>query len=89
MNIKEENKKLQSENNLLKKEIAHLKQNLEKKSRFDINKYKNSEEDISFYTGFPDYDAMHLCYKIVEESSKNISYNYEGIHCRMQFQTVR
>lgn len=30
--------------------------------------------DISFYTGFYDFETLMLCYSIVEESSKNMNY---------------
>ena len=45
-----------------------------------------NNEDITFNTGFPDYNAMIVCYSIVEESAKNHSYDHvktstERDHC--------
>ena len=49
---------------------------------FDIDKYKDSDKDISFYTGFPNYEAMMMCFNILEPKLRNISY---GNHQRKQF----
>ncbi|XP_067045576.1 THAP domain-containing protein 11-like [Acropora muricata] len=57
----------------LTKEVNQLNHQL-KEFRFDIDNFKDSASDISFYTGFSDYEKLMLCYSIVEESSKNLNY---------------
>ena len=42
--------------------------------RFDIDQYKEKDSDITFYTGFPNYKTLMLCYDTVKDSAKNISY---------------
>lgn len=49
---------------------------------FDIDDYKNSDRDISFYTGFANYETMLICFSILEPKLCNISY---GNHERSQF----
>lgn len=53
----------------LTKEVNQLNHQL-KEFRFDIDDFKDSASDISFYTGFSDYETLMLCYSIIEESSK-------------------
>ena len=48
-------------------------------SCFDINDFKDNPEDISFFTGFSDYQTMMLCYDIIKDPAKNLSY---GAHER-------
>ncbi|XP_015770603.1 PREDICTED: uncharacterized protein LOC107349020 [Acropora digitifera] len=50
--------------------------------RFDIDQYKEKDSDIAFYTGFPNYKTLMLCYDIVKDSAKNISF---GSHERRNF----
>ena len=50
--------------------------------RFDIDQYKEKDSDIAFYTGFPNYKTLMLCYDIVKDSAKNISF---GSHERGNF----
>ena len=78
-----------SENDLLRQEIGKLKAELnvmkhqeQHQPSFNIDDYKNSDKDISFYTGFPNYETMLLCYKILEPKLPNISYGY---YTRTQF----
>ena len=42
--------------------------------RFDIDQYKEKDSDIAFYTGFANYKTLMLCYDMVKDSAKNISY---------------
>jgi len=77
--LREENQKLKIENETLRSEINNVKLKLEN-SKFDIEKYQNRDEDIAFYTGFPDYQAMQLCYKVIEKSARNISYEHEKVY---------
>ena len=78
--IKEENERLKSENEAIKKELAKVKQELRNNCVFDIDKYKGSEDDISFYTGLPDYNALIVFYEIIEPSAKNLSYEHEKVY---------
>ena len=48
-------------------------------SCFDINDFKDNPEDISFFTGFSAYQTMMLCYDIIKDPAKNLSY---GAHER-------
>ena len=57
----------------LTKEVNQLNNQL-KEFRFDIDDFKDSASDISFYPGLSDYETLMLCYSIVEESSKNLKY---------------
>ena len=77
--IEKENKKLELENAKLKEDISRMKDDMQKSVRFNIDKYKDDKEDVKFYTGFPDYTAMTMCYSIVEESAKNLNYDHEKI----------
>ena len=46
--------------------------------RFDINQFKDKDSDIAFYTGFPNYKTLMLCFDMVKDAAKNISYgNYD------------
>ena len=78
--IQKENKKLKLENEKLKEDIVRMKFDMQKQVRFNIEKYKDNDEDVTFYTGFPDYNAMTMCYSIVEESAKNLNYDHEKIN---------
>ena len=75
---KDRTKELEQEIERLKKEVLKLKHEIDN-SRFDIDKFKDKPEDIAFFTGFSDYDTMMLCYDIVKEPAKNLSY---GSHKR-------
>ena len=83
------NQRLKDENEHLKQEVKSWKYAF-KNSRFDIERYKEQDDVITFYTGFSDFAAMNLCYKLVEESAKNISYKVEGVYddCRNSSQQV-
>ena len=59
----------------LKLEDAQLALEEEKRERFSINKFKDSDDDIHFYTGFPDYKTLSLFYKeCLEEDAKEMRY---------------
>ena len=79
MGLREENKNLKIENESLKTEITNTKYALEN-FKFDIEHHKDRDDDIAFYTGFPDYAAMQLCYNLVEKSAGNISYEHERVY---------
>ena len=71
--LRQKIKKLKSEMHTMKKA---------ENARFDIEHFKNNDDDISFYTGFPNYDVLILCYDIIKEGAKNMSY---GNYDRKQF----
>lgn len=74
--LTKEHELVQNENSKLRQKVSHLQFKLSKPI-FDIDKYKDSPEDINFYTGLPDYDALMLCYNIVKDSAENINYDTE------------
>ena len=45
-----------------------------KNAKFDIAKYKESDRDIAFYTGFPNWDTFILCYDMIKDSTSGIMY---------------
>ena len=71
-----ENKNLKEMNSKFQQEIKSLMHALDN-NRFDIDDYKDKDDDIAFYTGFPDYKALILCYKTVEQSVGNIDYEHK------------
>ena len=83
--------KLQKENAILrdeladaKKEIKKLQSLIDKNQRFDIEKHKNSDKDIEFYTGFSNYKMLMVCYNLIEESAKHMSYGkHERINVKI------
>ena len=65
---------LNKEIEALNKENKDLRKNITEtnsKPKFDIEDYKSSDEDISFYTGFPNYDTLILCFDLLKEKAKN------------------
>ena len=55
----------------LKKEIESLRKSISEantKPKFDVFDYKHSE-DISFYTGFPNFDTLLLCFDFLQEKA--------------------
>jgi len=73
--------KLQKENEFLREELADAKEEIkklqsliDKNKRFDIEKYKHSDKDIEFYTGFSSYKMLMVCYNLIEQSAKHMSY---------------
>lgn len=74
--LEKENKNIKEMNSKFQQEMKSLKHALDN-NRFDIDQYKDKDDDISFYTGFPDYKTLILCYKTVEQSARNISYEHK------------
>ena len=66
----------------LKAELILINYKLYNQPMFDIDDFKNNDKDISFYTGFPNYETVLLCYRVLEHKLHNISYGY---HSRSQF----
>ena len=76
--LRKEYEELKQKCTSLQQEVKKLKFCMQNR-KFDIEKYKDSDNDISFYTGFPNYGAMQLCFQLVEESAKNMNYEYEKV----------
>lgn len=64
------------------KELDQLKHKLENDPKFELNDYKDNDESISFYTGFPSYATMILCFDTLKAKAENLSY---GGHERVDF----
>lgn len=74
----EEIKRLTEEVNSLRSELLRMKHAMEldnKKPKFAIEDHKNSDSDISFYTGLPNYDTLLFCFDLLKEKAVNLSYN--------------
>lgn len=82
--LKEENKQLRDKCDQLTKENKHLNFISSNSEVFNIEKYKDNPDDIAFYTGLSDYEMLMMCYNLVKDSAKNISYNYERIYCDLE-----
>ena len=68
--LQEKVKNLEAKVNILQKERDHFKNELiklkeERKRAFCLDKFKGSDEDICFYTGFPSYDLMMECFEFL------------------------
>ena len=60
----------------LREEVEYLKRELTQvktKPNFDINKYKDNDDDVGFFTGFPTYDTMVLCFDILKDNEADMS----------------
>lgn len=58
----------------LKAELQVIKYKEENEPLFNIDNYQNSDRDISFCTGFPNYETMKVCFNILQPKLCNISY---------------
>ena len=76
--------RLKEEVSLLKSELDKIKNQLKHGPKFNIDAYKDCDEDISFFTGFPNYSSMVMCFDILKEKAANLSYggrrrlNFDG-----------
>lgn len=59
---------LKQELESLKTELKLMKNKLYDQPIFDVDDYKNIHKDTSFYTGFPSYVTMLLCYRVLSIS---------------------
>ena len=55
------------------REALMKKLKVETKKEFSVDRFKHKNENIAFYTGFPTYDVMMQCYKLL-----NVGPNGEG-----------
>ena len=62
-------------------ELEDIKRKMED-VQFDIQQFKDKPKDIASFTGFLDYETLMLCFDIVEEPSRSLSY---GSHQRKIF----
>lgn len=70
----------------LKIENSQLKLKIFENYRFDIDKYKDSDRDIDFYTGLTTYQMLTTCYSLIEHKAKSLTYgNFE---CQSDEQSV-
>ena len=69
--LEEQLKSLQQENKHLLKNVDELLE-----SQFGITRFKDSDSDINFYTGFPNYETLLACYNFLNagENGENIVY---------------
>lgn len=61
----------------LKLQVASLKNELNEhktKPKFDIDEHKHSDDDISFFTGFANYDIMVFCFDLLKDQAVNLNY---------------
>lgn len=72
--IENERFQMQRELDSLKKEVNKLKNKLEKEPLFNIDDFKDNDADIMFYTGFPNYSTMVLCFNLLKVKEVNLSY---------------
>ncbi|XP_028517254.1 uncharacterized protein LOC114574157 [Exaiptasia diaphana] len=47
---------------------------LNSKPKFEISDHKDSDEDIVFYTGFPNYETLELCFDLLKEKAAHLCY---------------
>lgn len=64
---------LLKESESLKKEVATLQQQL-RSARFSLYNISSDDAKISFYTGFPSYAALEVCYKFLGPAVNNLIY---------------
>jgi hypothetical protein len=74
VSCKQEAEKLKEEVNLLQNQLDKFKYKLEHEPKFNIDTYKDCNEDISFFTGFPNYASMLLCFDMLKDKAANLSY---------------
>lgn len=67
-----------------KKEVVKLNYKINN-IRFDIDKYKTSDKDIQFYTGFTNYQLLENCFSLIKKSAMNLNYGTrEKVYENMQ-----
>lgn len=70
---------LEEEKNSLRIENSNLSETVDEfvRNQFGIAKFKGSDTDINFYTGFPNYQTLQTCYNFLNpgENGENIVYN--------------
>ena len=69
--MREERERVARERGELSREFKRLQQ---KKKKFDIVKFRDSAEDVEFYTGLTHWDALILLYDLVSQKAQNLNY---------------
>ena len=64
---------LLNENESLKKQVATLQQQLSS-ARFSLHNISSDDAKMNFYTGFPSYAALEVCYKFLCSAVNNLIY---------------
>lgn len=64
---------LKTEVELLKEEISKLKEK-EFIFKFGLERFASSPKDISFYTGFPNYNTLTTFWQYIEPNAANLTY---------------
>ena len=67
----------------LQEKVSALRIEVQKRE-FSINRFGNDDDSISFYTGFPNYDTLMVCFELVANKAENMSY---GKYDRKLFNT--
>ena len=60
----------------LREQVEYLKRELTQvktKPKFDIDEYKDNDDDVAFFTGFPNYDTMVFCFDLLKDKAANMS----------------
>ena len=70
---RKEQKDMEEPIKTLQEQISALKFEVHKRE-FCIKRFENDNESISFYTGFPNFETVMVCFKFVANSVQNISY---------------
>ena len=58
--------------------------NFNTKSKFEIEDHKDIDENITFYTGFQNYETLELCFDMVREQASNLCYSGERNYVSLQ-----
>ena len=58
---------------ILQEKISALKVEVHKRE-LSIKRFENDNESISFYTRFPNYETLMVCFEIVANKAQNMSY---------------
>lgn len=67
----------------LQEKVSALRIEVQKRE-FSINRFRNDDDSISFYTGFPNYDTLMVCFELVANKAEDMSY---GKYDRKLFNT--
>ena len=59
-----EQKEMEEQIKIIQEKISALKIEVHKRE-FSIKRFQNDNESISFYTGFPNYETLMVCFKFV------------------------
>lgn len=72
-----ESESLKQEILVLKEKLKSLEANINElntKPKFELSEHKDKDDDIAFYTGFPNYDTFLLCFDLLKEKATHLCY---------------